>query len=358
MDLTGRTIWQQAAGDRNRNYARLCLKWDVILNGPGKFGPWPDCKDALRRSRSGRKITDLQRFYEGMKEGHLVVLRLGTSRVMGVGEVVGPYEHHEAFGDVDGWDLQHVRRVRWLWASPEEPTDFDTYALKLGDTTQRLDSEPVEEWLRTLDIPDEAWERPLRELPQQPVDLDVTVQGISEFLFDRGVGSAAINTLVDQIGELIRIAKWYRKTDKPSEHETVAYLVVPLLRALGWPPQRMAVEWKRLDVALFSRMPRSDANVCAVVEAKKMDQSCLTALSQASRYADDKDGCDRLVVTDGIRYGVYVGDGDANALPHAYLNLSRLRSEYPIYECWGAQEALFAMAPDWDPSAAMDDIND
>src|SRR5260370_42567094 len=61
----------------------------------------------------------------------------------------------------------------------------------------------------------------------------------------------------------------------PSEHETVAYLVVPLLRALGWTPQRMAVEWNHVDVALFEQLPRSDKSLRVVAEAKKMDNSCL-----------------------------------------------------------------------------------
>jgi hypothetical protein len=31
MDVTQKKIWQVAAGDRDRNYADLCLEWDVVL---------------------------------------------------------------------------------------------------------------------------------------------------------------------------------------------------------------------------------------------------------------------------------------------------------------------------------------
>lgn len=64
---------------------------------------------------------------------------------------------------------------------------------------------------------------------------EIDYSRISEFLFDRGVASASITRLMDEIGELTRIARWYgrAKAKHPSEHETVAYLVVPLLRALG-----------------------------------------------------------------------------------------------------------------------------
>ena len=86
---------------------------------------------------------DLKRFSIEMKEDDLVVLRLGTDKVQAVGEVVGAYDWSEAFGDVDGWNLQHVRRVRWLWPDLVNPKNFGTYGLKLGDTTQRLNVGPV-----------------------------------------------------------------------------------------------------------------------------------------------------------------------------------------------------------------------
>jgi predicted Mrr-cat superfamily restriction endonuclease len=61
-----------------------------------------------------------------MADGDLVVLRVGTAKVAAVGQVVGNYEWHDGFGDVDGWNLQHVRRVRWLWKNPVSPKAFDT----------------------------------------------------------------------------------------------------------------------------------------------------------------------------------------------------------------------------------------
>jgi hypothetical protein len=100
--------------------------------------------------------------------------------------------------------------------------------------------------------------RPLVFLPSGAAQIETSLNEISEYLFDQGVASASITNLLDEMGELIRIAKWYRRSTKPSEHETVAYLVVPLLRALGWTPQRMAVEWNHVDLALFERLPRTD----------------------------------------------------------------------------------------------------
>lgn len=142
MNINNKVIWQQAAGDTDRNYIETCLKWDVILNGPGNAGVFPDVKVILEENgASSKKITNLSRFAEKMKDGDVVVLRLGTNRIYGVGIIVGEYEWLEDFSDIDGWDLQHVRRVKWLWKEKEK---FPIYSLKLGDPTQRLDSELVE----------------------------------------------------------------------------------------------------------------------------------------------------------------------------------------------------------------------
>jgi hypothetical protein len=348
MNISGKAIWQQAAGDTDRNYSKVCLDWDVILNGPGDAGQWPTCATVLSSEGwSARKLTDLKRFSEEIKDGDFVVLHVGTSTVCGFGQIVGNYEWHDEFGDVDGWDLQHVRRVRWLWRSENGPKEFDTYALKQGDTTQKLNSGPVMEWVSNLDIPEDATRRPLVVLPSAASQGEIKLEEISEYLFDRGVASASITNLLAEMGELTRIAKWYRRSKKPSERETVAYLVVPLLRALGWTPQRMAVEWNHVDLALFEHLPRSEESLQVVVEAKRMERSCLSALSQAMTYSEGKLACHRLIVTDGLRYGVYVRQKLEAFQLYAYMNLTRLRADYAVLHCKGVKEALLAMAPEW-----------
>lgn len=349
MNLENKRIWQQAAGDNNRNYVDLCLRWDVILSGPGHHGHWLEGEQKLLEAgHSGKKITNLRRFCEDVSSGDLVVLRLGTSQIYGVGEVVGGYEWLDIFGDVDGWHLQHVRRVRWLWKGSDAPKEFSAHTLKFGDTTQELSSPDVTSWLQELDIPPNAWNRSLVALPSKPDEEPVKLDDISEFLFDKGVASRSIENLMREIDELIRIARWYQKpgNNNPSEFETVAYLVIPLLRALGWTPQKMAIEWNHVDAALFSGLPRSDDTLAVVVEAKKKDDSCLSAKSQAETYARTRQYCRRLIVTDGIRFGIY-SKQDSSFYLHAYMNLTRLKASYPIYGCGGAKEAVLAMTPEW-----------
>ena len=116
MDISNKKIWQVAAGDANRNYADFCLAWGVILIGPGAAGPWPACQEGFNKAGiSGKKISDIRRFAEGISDNDIVVLKVGTTDVYGVGIVKGEYQHCLEFGDVDGWDLEHVRRVKWVW---------------------------------------------------------------------------------------------------------------------------------------------------------------------------------------------------------------------------------------------------
>ncbi|MGH7493127.1 MAG: hypothetical protein ACREOO_12110 [bacterium] len=155
------------------------------------------------------------------------------------------------------------------------------------------------------------------------------MKDISEHLFDQGIAASSIDALIAQMDELVRIANWYRRTrGSASESETIAYLVVPLLRTLGWTPQKMAVEWNKVDVALFDQMPREDSHLVTTVEVKQIGYSCLSARSQAESYAEQKgrERCRRLIVTDGLRYGVYVREPGKKfpKNPQAYLNLTRM----------------------------------
>jgi len=361
MDLKGKTIWQIAAGDGDLNYTDFLLLWDVIVVGPGRQGSWPDCEPQLVKEKwTSKKISDLRRFCTEIKPDDIIILRLGTSHVYGVGEVVGNYQWSDLFGDFDGWDLQHFLRVRWLWTynENEEPVKFPKYTLNWGNTTQivdknRVSSKHLINWLEKLVIPQENFERDLKILPKLPkVDSYIRQIGkedIGNYLYDHGIASSLINNLLGQIDELTRIASWYyRQLHWPSEQETIAYSVIPLLRVLGWTPQKMAIEWKHIDIALFHRLPREDRNVRVIIEAKSKKHGVLSKMDQASTYLKDRDECDRIIVTNGVQYGIYIRkQGEFSRFPSAYLNLTRMLNDYPIMKCKGAKEAFLYMTSEW-----------
>ena len=341
MEIDGRRVWEQATGDGDRSYAHYCLQWGVILNGPGNPGNWFEQKDkSYQNVITAQKRTDLRRFSEDMQDGDIVVLKSGQMIGEAIGVIVGDYEWRPDFGDIDGWNLQHVRRVSWLYTEREE---FGEKIFKWGATTQKVIYPRIIDWINSK-VTDFSRVVALPELPKIG-NFQTDFSQVSEFLFDAGLANEAINKLTKNMDELTRIADWYMRKDvSVSEPETIAYLVIPFLSQLGWTPQRMAVEWQKVDVALFGSLPRDGTNLQTIVEVKKRGRACLSALGQAERYAN-KFSCDKLVVTDGIRYGVFIRENGA-FVPKSYLNILDLKSAYPILKARGAQDAILALAPD------------
>ena len=165
-NIDNKTIWQIAAGNgKTTHYAEQCLQQDVVVFGPGRYGAWPDCDLPMRGNGwTATKAGIIRRFAEDISPGDIIVLRVGTQHVYGVGEIVGDYDWSDLFSDVQGWDLQHFRRVRWLWHQDGEPEVFPVYSLKLGSSVQYLISLEVRRWLEALDVPAEAYERPIYKL--------------------------------------------------------------------------------------------------------------------------------------------------------------------------------------------------
>ncbi len=357
--------WVIAAGDTNRNYADLCLEHGVVMMGPSYCGDWLNrwsedglkAEDVLRRDKwSSRKITMLHSFANDIKKGDLVVLRLGINEIHGVGIVQNGYQYNELFSDIDGWDLAHIHRVDWIWKKPDGKPQSSNGALRRGDTLQKLGrtdkTESIFKWI-------EALPEPSAKLPAlKNAGKKLRVSDIIRKLFDYGVGSGSLSTLEDRIKDLCSLAEWYKTYRvEPSEHETLAHLISPLLLALGWTPQRLALEYTikesrtRVDVALYPNGNRKAYEPIAFIEAKKFGYSCLSAESQIRNYAENMKYLRRLIVTDGIRYGVFVRKQDDDEFPDkpsAYLNLTDLRDEYPVYgDCRGADEALLYMSAAW-----------
>jgi hypothetical protein len=280
--------------------------------------------------------------------GDIVLLRLGTGRICSVGEVADDSPQWvDEFGDVDGWDLQHVRRVRWF------PNTQQEFPLKtLGGQVKTFANVAVRsvlEWLTTIDVPIDQKTRPLAAALQNSENIDSAT--LANELFIEGLPSEYIDKLLATLSSIRRVAEWYwnkqkRPQGRPSESETIAYLVVPLLFALGWSQQTTAIEWNKVDVALFSRMPSEDGTLVGVLEAKSLDSSVFSPFGQARDYAlrPGRALCDRLVVTDGIRYALHNRIGNEFKL-HAYLNILRMRRQYFALECGGAVPALMGMAP-------------
>jgi len=204
-----------------------------------------------------------------------------------------------AFDDVNGWDLQHARRVRWCWLI--EPHAFaGVWSQEVVDFAERFLNSPPTYW-QTAPLP----ELPAEEPPL--VDVPDVLQGI--------IPQAADLVPLFQDGQSFG--------EPPSEDELIVHFVVPFLRALGWPPERIAVKWRYIDVTVFRTLPRTPENCHLVIEAKRLGAGVEGALEQAKGYVEALGIPRDVIVTDGIRYRMYAGGRGFE--PVAYANLTRLK---------------------------------
>src|SRR5260221_11290941 len=107
-DSPSRTIWQISAGPASRSYVDVFLQYGVALVGPGDAGPWTPARDDGEFEGGF-----VRRFASELAVGDVLVLRTGLATVAAIGLVAGAYEDEKAFGDVNCWGLQHIRRGGW-----------------------------------------------------------------------------------------------------------------------------------------------------------------------------------------------------------------------------------------------------
>ena len=301
-----RAVWQISGGPAARSYADVFLKHGVALIGPGDAGPW-----APERDDDEFEGGFVRRFASEVADGDVVLLRTGIATIAAVGLVVGGYQYVNAFADVNGWDLQHARRVRWCRLPEEHVFGGSVFGANPPRCSRVWNEELLDFAGRFLKSPPTHWQTAsMPELPAEEPPLDDVPSGL--------VG------LVAQVEDLVPLL-WDRQAfgEHPSEDELVAHFVVPFLRALGWPPERIAVKWRYIDVAVFRALPRTPENCHLVIEAKRLGAGVEGALDQAKGYVEALGVPRDVIVTDGIRYRMYACQSDFE--PVAYANLARLK---------------------------------
>lgn len=299
-------VWQLSSGQTTRPYSDVFLKYGVGLIGPGDSGAWNP-----ERNDDEFEGGFVRRFAEEMQEGDIVLLRTAVASIAAVGVVASGYIYLNQFDDVNGWDLQHARRIRWC-RLPQEHT-FGTLVFGANPTRcSRIWNEGVKDYAaRFLNSPPTHWQEAL--LPELPEE----EQGLDE-------APHALKDLISQAQDLAALF-WDRHNfgELPTEDELVAHFVVPFLKESGWPPELIAIKWRYIDVAVFSSLPRTPQNCRFVIEAKRFGAGVEGALEQAKGYVKIIGAPCDVIVTDGIRYRMYSCENDF--APIAYANFIRLK---------------------------------
>ncbi len=348
-------VWQIACGEKGRRYQRLFLDHDVMFLGPGRFGPYaPPLYDENpdARAEGEGKVTYIRQFATEVRQGDLVLLRSGYN-VLSIGEIESDYFHTTAFDDVYGWDLEHCRRVRWQRQHDEALQQIQASGDLFADRKQiptftRVNHPRNLDPIRHL-LPQIAT-RPLRDLPGTP-ETPLTPEQLSDALFQEGLGYDACLHVERAIRKLRGLLDWYNKErspGRPTEHEVVAHMILPLMLALGWSEQLLAIEWKKIDLAVFTHTP-TDVSTCGLVcEAKGMDSPMQEVVEQAIGYcnAHGLDHCQKILVADGGYFSLYrkiAGVWETD--PSGYINLRKLRRHYLLPKGADAVKTLMALTP-------------
>jgi len=301
-----RAIWQISSGPADRSYADLFLTYGVGLIGLGDSGPWKPGEEE-ERFEGGF----VRRFASEMQVGDVVVLRTGIDRIRAVGIVASEYQYLEQFDDVNGWDLQHARRIRWHRLPEEYVFSGGVFGANPTRCSRVRNEEVVDYARRFVGSGLTRWqEAPLPALPSVEAPLEKVPRELGDVV-----------ALARDLAGLYSDAE--RLGDAPTENEMVAHFVVPFLRALGWAPERTAVEWRRIDLALFDALPRTPESCRFVIEAKRLGTGLEGARKQAKAYVEMLGVPRDVVVTDGFRYRMF--SCEADFAPVAYANLARLK---------------------------------
>jgi hypothetical protein len=177
---------------------------------------------------------------------------------------------------------------------------------------------------------------------------------VGQHLFTRGVSNDAVDKVIRSIEHQRRLLAWYesmgKQSSRPSEHEVVAHTVLPLLLALGWSEQLLAIEWKKIDLAAFWRTPTQAEDCVMVCEAKTRYHGLQDVKDQAFGYVEKMQllGCRTVLLTDGGRFYLYCRDGaDGSWSDQAvgYLNVEKIRTNHLAPPGTDAIDALVALTP-------------
>lgn len=325
-----RNYWQVSPGSDGRDYSSIFLKYGVMFIG--------DDLDGKAYKSFANKV----------QIGDLVILRKGCQKgtwdVIAVGQVQSEYFFADIFEDVDGWDLRHCRRVQWI--------ETDKYRDKRGFAMGRFQgiNDP-----NSIQIADNVWNVPTAKTEPNPLPVlphEVKNEALLDKLIGHGLSVDNSEIMTTTINKLRRLGKWYMSSSQDvSEHEIRTFLVVPLLMALGWPEQKLKIEWSRtgarIDIAAFSGVYSSKAVPSLLIETKAMGAGLQPGEKQLRDYAKNFEGdggLKKIVVTDGIRYRMLT-ETSGNWELKAYMNLLTFRDRHPYESVGGAIELFLGLLP-------------
>lgn len=343
MSSSHRKYWLIAAGDELRDYSEVFTRFGIMLVGPGDLGNY------FENQKVYEEIGEhtVPRFAKEVQPRDVVILKRGVTSIIAAGIVdkrKDSYFYCEVFGDVEGFSLQHGRYVTWYRPKKE----VRTKGLARGTLT-RTNKSHIHQIAEHIINEN----KPTHSIKIPPPAKDVVDEELIRHLIERGLSSGQAEDVIRAFSRIRRLGRWYEDHWKErahagediSEHETRTFLISPLLLALGWPEQRLKIEWKRLDIAFFETNYSPGDSPMMILESKKLYHPLLGAEEQVKNYSEKFPNCKKLVTSNGIRYLLFAKENN-KWTPKAYLNLLKLLERHPYYvEIGGAPDLLTQLLP-------------
>ncbi len=344
-------VWQIATGDSGRDYSGLFFDHDIMIIGPSDKG------DALKTiyadgipNSSGSQVHN---FAHCPDPGDRVLMRFGK-QVIGVGQIPADenaqYSFDETFASVYGWDLCHTRRVKWA-----QNYDLCSLANVYSQSKQKPSFTGVQDpnILKLVEqIANNVFGGDLKELPTIDTSL-YDDENLGLELFRAGVSNRNIDDILSTLRQAERLCSWYWSDFSgryPTEQEVISHIVLPLFLGLGWSHQQIAVEWQKVDMALFINTPTTAENCVMAIEAKGLGKALGDVFNQPVGYINSLklENVKCLVTTDGANLFVYQRDTKSmewDQTPIGYLSVPRLQREYVLPKGTDLVQTLVMLQP-------------
>jgi len=343
MSSSHRTYWLIAAGDELRDYSEVFTRFGIMLVGSGDLGNY------FENQKDYEEFGEhtVPRFAKEVQPGDVVILKRGVISIIATGIVdkrKDSYFYNKIFSDVEDFSLQHGRYVTWY--KPEK--EVKTKGLARGTLT-RTNNPHIHQIAEHIINEN----KPIHSIKIPPLAKDVVDEELISHLIEHGLSSGQAEDVIRAFSRIRRLGRWYEDHWKEredvgediSEHETRTFLIIPLLLALGWPEQRLKIEWKRLDITFFEKNYSPGDSPMMILESKKLYHPLLEAVKQVKNYSEKFPNCKKLVTSNGIRYLLFAKENNKWKLK-AYLNLLKILDRHPYYvEIGGAQDLLTQLIP-------------
>lgn len=352
-------IWQIAAGEPGRYFSKIFFDHDIILLGPGDYG---DIKKMLNEYQSKglsvQKVNEIKRFADSevLVEGDIILLR-ETYKVVGIG-VVGNSEYiwDENYDDIYGWDLQHCRRVIWQdhllndLIEIQKKEELFSGRKQIHMFTEVADSKVIN---RVKHLFPMLKKRKLKDRIHN-VEKPLSLKELSEALYVEGLAIEKCRSFIDVIEEQRRLLSWYKlngyESKRPTEHEIVGFMALPLFLSLGWSKQLLSLEWHKIDLAGFESVPSTTSSCVFICEAKALNSGMQKVFDQADLYRSKHniDNCRKIVTTDGRCIYIYEknSDGIWGEHPVGYINIMKIRKNHLVPVKTNAVKSLMSLTPE------------